>query len=391
MTGVAIVGVGIHPFGRHEGVTGAQMGAYAVREALRNAGTTWRDMQFAYGGSLASMLPGNEGSGSGTADTLVNELGLTGLQFVNVANGCATAGSSVLAAFQAIQSGMFDVGVAVGFDKHPRGHFNADPASAGLPQWYGELGFMVTTQFFAMKIQRYLHDHAISRETLARVAAKAFRNGALNPNAWRRKPFSEAEILGSRMLNDPLTQYMFCAPAEGAAAIVLCRADHAHRYTNRPVFVKGVTVRTRRFGTFEVFAPWLSVERTESPTVDASRACYEMAGVGPGDVDVTQIQDSEAGAEIMHMAENGFCAHGEQDEMIARGDTEITGPLPVNTDGGLIANGEPIGASGMRQIHEIVLQLRGNAGERQVPGEPRVGYTQVYGAPGIGACTVLTR
>ncbi len=391
MTEVAIVGIGIHPFGRHEGVSGAAMGAYAVRQALRDAGAEWRDLQFAYGGSLAAMLPGGEGSGSGTPDTLVNDLGLSGLHFVNVHNGCATAASALHAATLAVRSGEFDVGLAVGFDKHPRGHFNADPATAGLPHWYGELGFMVTTQFFAMKIQRYLHDHGISKETLARVAAKSFRNGALNPSAWRRRPISEEEIAASRMLNDPLTQYMLCSPDEGAAAVVVCRADLAHRFTDRPVYVRGIAVRTRRFGTFEVFAPWLSVERTESPTVDASRAVYEMAGIGPRDVDVAQIQDSEAGAEVMHMAENGFCADGEQEAMIARGDTEIGGRLPINTDGGLLANGEPIGASGMRQIHEIVLQLRGDAGERQVPGNPKVGYTQVYGAPGVGACTVLTR
>ena len=389
MTGVAIVGIGIHPFGRHPGVSGSAMGAHAVRQALADAGVQWRDLQFAYGGSLASMLPGNEGSG--TADTLVNELGLTGLQFVNVANGCATAGSALAAATQAVASGQFDLGLAVGFDKHPRGHFNADPASSGLGQWYGELGFMVTTQFFAMKINRYLHDHGISHGTLAKVAAKAFRNGALNPNAWRQKPLSEEEIEGSRLLNHPLTQYMLCSPDEGAAAVVVCRADQAHRYTTTPVLVRGVAVRTRRFGTFEVFSPWLSTDGTESPTVDASRAVYEQAGIGPEDVQVAQLQDSESGAEIMHMAENGFCADGEQERLIADGETEIGGRLPINTDGGLLANGEPIGASGMRQIHEIVLQLRGDAGPRQVPGEPRVGYTQVYGAPGIGACTVLSR
>jgi acetyl-CoA C-acetyltransferase len=125
--------------------------------------------------------------------------------------------------------------------------------------------------------------------------------------------------------------------------------------------------------------------------VDASRAVYEQAGIGPQDVQVAQLQDSEAGAEIMHLADNGFCADGEQERLIAEGATEIGGRLPVNTDGGLLANGEPIGASGMRQIHEIVLQLRGDAGPRQVPGDPRVGYTQVHGAPGIGACTVLAR
>ena len=135
MTDVAIVGIGIHPFGRHDGVSGSAMGAFATRQALRDAGAEWKDVQFAYGGSLASMLPGSEGSGSGTPDTLVNELGLTGLQFVNVVNGCATAGSALHSAVLAIQSGAFDVGIAVGFDKHPRGHFNADPASAWRTAW----------------------------------------------------------------------------------------------------------------------------------------------------------------------------------------------------------------------------------------------------------------
>jgi acetyl-CoA acetyltransferase len=250
---------------------------------------------------------------------------------------------------------------------------------------------MVTTQFFAMKINRYMHEHGISHSSLAKVAAKATRNGAMNPNAWRRKALTEEEILGSRMLNYPLRQYMFCSPDEGAAAVIVCRADQAHRYTDRPVFVRASTLRSRRFGSFEVFSPWLAGTRADSPTVDASRAAYEQAGIAPEDVDVAQIQDSESGAEIMHMAENGFCADGEQEALIQAGETEIGGSMPINTDGGLLANGEPIGASGMRQIYETVLQLRGDAGERQVPGDPRVGYTQVYGAPGIGAVTILTR
>ena len=104
-------------------------------------------------------------------------------------------------------------------------------------------------------------------------------------------------------------------------------------------------------------------------------------------MDVIQVQDTDAGAEVIHMAENGFCADGEQEKLLADGATEITGPMPINTDGGLIANGEPIGASGLRQVHELVLQLRGQAGDRQVQGDPRVGYAQVYGAPGTAAVT----
>ena len=380
MTGVAIVGIGIHPFGRFEGMTGLEMGAYAARQALRDAGIEWSDVQFAFGGSAAS----------GAADSLVVHLGLTGIQFTNVHNGCATGTAALAMAHGAIASGRYDVGMAIGFDKHPRGAFDPDPGFLGLGKWYGDVGLMLTTQFFAMKINRYMHSYGITSGTLAKVAAKNFRNGALNPNAWRRKPLDEGEILASPMLNYPLTQYMFCGPNEGAAAAVLCRADLASRFTDRPVYVRAAEVRTRRFGAFEVWSPWLPIDGAPSPTVDAARAAFEAAGIGPSDIDVAQVQDSEPGAEIMHMAENGFCADGDQEAMIAEGATEIGGRLPVNTDGGLIANGEPVGASGLRQVFETVLQLRGDAGERQVPGNPRVGYAQVYGAPGTGAVTILT-
>jgi acetyl-CoA acetyltransferase len=173
--------------------------------------------------------------------------------------------------------------------------------------------------------------------------------------------------------------------------LVLCRAELASRFTDRPVFLRSSVLRSRRFGTFEVFSPWLSVDRADGPTVDAAKAAFEMAGVAPGEVDVAQVQDTESGAELMHLAETGLCAHGEQADLILAGETEIGGRLPLNTDGGCIANGEPIGASGLRQVYESVLQLRGEAGARQVPNDPRVAFTHVYGAPGISACTVLTR
>ena len=150
-------------------------------------------------------------------------------------------------------------------------------------------------------------------------------------------------------------------------------------------------MRTRRLGAFEVHSPWLPISQTVGPTVDASRKAYEIAGIGPEDVDVIQLQDTDAGAEIIHLAENGFCADGDQERIYAEGETEIGGRLPVNTDGGLIANGEPIGASGLRQVHEVVLHLRGQAGDRQVPGEPKVGYTQLYGAPGTAGVSIMSR
>ena len=151
----------------------------------------------------------------------------------------------------------------------------------------------------------------------------------------------------------------------------MCRADIAHRYTDTPIYVRATAdphAQLRRLrGQHDAGR---AVDEDVSPTVYASRAAYEQAGIGPEDVDVIQLQDTDAGAEVIHMAENGFCADGEQEKLVADGATEIDGPMPVNTDGGLIANGEPIGASGLRQIHELVLQLRGQAGERQVPGTP---------------------
>src|SRR6476646_3870184 len=329
---VAIIGIGIHPFGRHDGVEGIDMGVYAARQALADAGIEWKDLQFAVGGSLSPMLPG----GGPSADTMVGRLGLTGIPFINVMNGCATAGTALSTACSAIDAGLNDVGLVIGFDKHPRGAFDPDPSSAGHGSWYGDIGLMLTTQFFAQKINRYMAEFGITESTLAKVAAKNYRNGSLNPHAWRQKPLSEEEILASPILNYPLRHYMFCSPDEGAAAVIVCRADQAHRYTSRPIFVKGVSLRTRRFGSFEVFSSWLPTDRTPAPTVDAAKACFEMAGVGPSDVDVAQLQDSESGAEIMHMSENGFCKDGEQEAMIQAGETEIHGRLPVNTDGGLI-------------------------------------------------------
>ncbi len=380
MEDVAIIGVGLHPFGRFGDKPALDMGAEAVRAACADAGIRWEDVQFAFGGSAELDTP----------DVVVGRLGLTGIPFMGVYNGCATAATALQLAADIIRSGQHELGVAVGMDKHLPGALTGDPVSYGAPSWYGDLGYFITTKFFGMKINRYLYDHDISQETLARVAAKNFRNGGLNPNAFRRKPIPEEEILGSRMLNYPLTQYMFCAPDEGAAAAVLCRADLAHRYTSTPIYLRATTLRSRRYGAHEVHSTWAAVDQDDAPTVYASRAAYEMAGIGPEDVDVIQLQDTDAGAEVIHMAENGFCADGEQEKLVADGATEINGPLPINTDGGLIANGEPVGASGLRQVHELVRQLRGQAGERQVPGEPKVGYAQLYGAPGTAGVSILS-
>ncbi|MEN8183829.1 MAG: thiolase family protein [Myxococcota bacterium] len=380
---IAIIGIGLHPFGRHEGVSALQMGVQAANLALEDAGVEWKEIQFACAGSLEVTQP----------DSIIKFLGLTGIPFTSIFNGCATGGSLLLNASHHLVAGAGDLGIAIGFDKHPRGAFSVgdDLEGIGLGQWYGQTGLAMNPQFFAMKTRRYMHDHGISADCLTRVAVKNFKNGSLNPMAWRRKALDPAAIEASPLVCDPLRQYHFCSPSEGAAAMVVCRASVASRYNTRPILLRADVFRTRLYGSFETMSPSQPAQEVPGPTVQASRMAYEAAGIGPEDVDVAQVQDTEAGHEIMHMAENGFCKDGEQEAWLRDGATGVDGRLPINTDGGLMANGEPIGASGLRQVHEACLQLRGAAGARQVSGPPRVGYTQVYGFPGVSCVTILSR
>jgi acetyl-CoA acetyltransferase len=351
---IAIIGIGLHPFGRHEGVSALQMGVQAANLALEDAGVAWKEIQFACAGSLEVTQP----------DSIVKFLGLTGIPFTSIFNGCATGGSLLLNASHCIQAGSGDLGIAIGFDKHPRGAFSVgdDLEGLGLGQWYGQTGLAVNPQFFAMKTRRYMHRKALDHDTIS----------------------------SSPMVCDPLRQYHFCSPSEGAAAMVICRAEVARRYTTRPILLRADVFRTRLHGSFETMSPSQPVTDVPGPTVQASALAYEQAGLGPQDVGVAQVQDTEAGHEIMHMAENGFCKDGEQEALVREGATAIDGRLPINTDGGLMANGEPIGASGLRQVYEVCLQLRGDAGARQVPSRPKTGYTQVYGFPGVSCVTILS-
>src|SRR4051794_8484048 len=190
---VAVVGLGIHPFGRHDGVSGLEMAAVAARAALADAGVGWDEIDFAAGGSDAA----------GNADTSVSVVGLTGVPFINVRNGCATGGSALTTAHAMLASGASDLALVVGFDKHPPGAFNPLPEDWGIGSWYGETGLMLTTQFFAMKIQRYMAEHGISESTLAKVASKAFENGSRHPNARRRRPLGGGGGRGPKMVQPP--------------------------------------------------------------------------------------------------------------------------------------------------------------------------------------------
>jgi acetyl-CoA C-acetyltransferase len=378
---IAIIGVGLHPFGRYEDRSALEMGAVAINRALKDAGIDWAQVQSLYAGSLEVANP----------EAVTGLVGMTGLPARATLSGCATGNSLLTLAARDVQNGEADIAVGVGLDKHPRGAFGADPSVSGLPQWYGDQGMFLTTHYFGTKIMRYMHDHGISEPTLARVAAKNFANGSLAPHAWRRKPISMETILGSPVVNAPLRQYMYCNPNEGAAAVVVCRADKAKQYTDHPIYLRSTALRSRREGAYELLRTSIELPLVPGTTAEAAAAAYELAGIAPEDVDVAQLQDTDAGSEIIHMAETGLCKDGEQEAILADGATGIGGRIPVNTDGGLLANGEPVGASGLRQIFELVQQLRGAAGDRQVAGDPQVALAQLYGAPGTAAVAILSR
>jgi acetyl-CoA C-acetyltransferase len=310
-TDIAIIGVGLHPFGRHDDKSAIEMGVFAARQAMADAGVRWQDIQVGYAGSLSVMMP----------ETMVKYLGLTGIPFSKLFNGCATGGNLLLNVINAIRAGQADVGIAIGLDKHPKGAFSSGESmdSTGLPQWYGEVGLAVNPQFFAMKLQRYMHEHGISERTLTRTAVKAFANGALNPAAWRRQALSAEEIDASRVVCHPLRKYHFCSPSDGAAAAVVCRADIAHRFGGTPIYVRAGEFRTRQGGSFDVQNTSFSTTTTPGASEAAAKAAFEAAGIGPGEIDIVQLQDTEAGHELMHLAEIGLCRHGEQEQLVHEG------------------------------------------------------------------------
>jgi len=375
---VYIIGLGIHQFGRHAGATALDQGTIAVKTALADAGVRWSDIDLAVGGSNTAK-----------PDSLVAPLGLTGLPFTSVRNGCATGGVAMSTAVAGLQSGGGDLAVVVGFDKHERGAFSSDAASYGIGPWYPRSGLMVTTQYFAMRTMRYMHDHGLTDADLAAYSVLASRGGHANPYAWRRGELTADDVLSAPMVSDPLTNLMFCQPNEGAVALVLARGSRAKDLCESPVRVASIAVRTRGRGSFEVYSPSLSPVRGGSPSRASSSAALAAAGVRADEIEIAQVQDTDSGSALIALAETGLCEDGEQGSLLAAGAFSINGAIPVNTDGGCLANGEPIGASGLRQVHEVARQIQGRALGLAPPRRPRIGMTHVYGAPGVSACTVL--
>jgi acetyl-CoA acetyltransferase len=366
----------MHPFGRFEGKSAVSMGVEALQEALADAGRAWGDVEALF---CAHMY-----AGTGAGHKIARILGQTGVPIVNVENACSSGGAAVMAARQALASSEFTTVAAVGIEKMPRGFMDMDY----FESWRQQIGHAVNPAQFAFAIQRHMFEHGTTEEQLALVASKNHAHSVHNPKAMYRKEISADEILASRPIVDPLKLLMLCTPNEGAAAAVLT-AGPAREGEVR-ILGQGLKTAARSQAIGEHMPTDSPIADDVSVTRRAALQAYERAGIGPGDLDVVELQDTDAGTEIISTEQLGLCAVGEGGPFAQSGATRLGGAIPVNPSGGLLSKGEPVGASALGQVYEITNQLRGRCGARQVDGA-RTGLTHALGAGGNCSVLVLQR
>lgn len=379
MKEVAIIGIGIHKFGRFENKSYLELGQEAAQMVLRDADLEWKDVQIAY---LSKMyLPATSGA------RILKPLGATGIPICDIEAACASGGIALSQAILGIQSGAFDIVMVLGTEKMPRGFM--DPSMI-YEKWQIQMGMDTNPSYWAMRALRHMYEYGTTELQIAKIAYKNHKNSLHNPYAMYQKEFTIEEIINSDLVCDPIRLLEICAPNEGAAAVVLCPKDRAARYTSKPITI-AACVPTNAYYSADFRAPLdsLSAKATNpGPTEVAGKKAYEQAGIGPTDINCFEVQDTDAFCEIEIYEQLGLCKVGEGGRLIDEGVTEIGGKYPVNMSGGLISKGEPIGASHLGQIFEIVMQLRGEAGKRQVP-RAKVGLAHVLGAGNNCAITIL--
>lgn len=371
---VYVLGVGLHSFGRFPDKTIHQMSQEAVRAALKDGGIRLSDVQVAYFGHVYYQ-------GMSVGEEVLAGLGLTGIPVINVENACSSGSTGFWQAYWNVATGMFDVALAFGSEKVPRGAVTTR-ATDSFVRLTGADHMMAT---YGLRMRRYMHDHGAPVDAIAQVAVKAHHNAALNPYAQHQKEFTLADVLESRPIADPVTLYQCCPTSEGAAAAILCTKDMAQRYDpglKRSVRVAGAALRVQPFHDRQVDNP--------NVTELAAREAFQIADMTPGDVDLAQVHDAATVGELIQIEALGLVPEGQGWRYTVEGRTSLAGDLPVNTDGGLLAMGHPFGASGIRMIHELVTQIRGEAGPRQVK-KARAGIAQCSGWGGVSTVHILAR
>ena len=372
--GVFVAGAAVHPFGKHRGVATDELGYLAVSELMATAGVDPGQVDVGFGGSVYG--------GSLLAQRVLQRVGVSGPPVFTIENACASGASAVNLAWQAVASGSVDCAIAFGAE-------NLSSFGGGtLPLTTNDIEIaqgMVMPAAYAMRAQRYLHDWGASGEDLTNVSVKNRRNGASNPRAHFQKEITRDDVDDSRPVADPLRLLHCCPNSDGAAAVVLCSEQVAAQLPGPYVRVAASAVRSGRFSTGYRDMTWPDItERTAG-------AAYAQAGFGPEDLDLVELHDAFAIAELLHAEALGIAERGKAHAAVATGQFDRDGRVAVSPSGGLLSRGHPVGATGVAQICEAYWQLTEQAGALQVRGA-QVALTHVTGG-GIfgvdnGACAV---
>jgi acetyl-CoA acetyltransferase len=373
---VYVAGTGLHPFGRFDASL-TTIGTIAVRAALAEAGIGRGGFEAAFCGCVYG--------GVASGHKVFTGLGLSGGPIVNVEAGCASGGAALALGAAQIATGRAEHVLVLGLEKMPRGMIR----SSFFEPWREEAGLAATPGYFALRAQRLMRESDVRLEDLARISVTNHAHGVHNPNAMYRKPVTVEQVLASAPVCEPLRLLMLCSPNEGAAAIVLSATPPADGPAIR---IAAAQVRSHLAGNVlgeHTPLSGLVDDGVPTPTEMAARAAYEEAGLGPDDVDVVELQDTDAARHILSAEELGLCPRGAGGRWVRDGGGEMTSRRPVNPSGGLLSKGEPLGASAIAQAIEIVWQLRGSCGARQV-ANARVGLAHTVGR-GANACVMIFR
>ncbi|MCJ7784091.1 MAG: thiolase family protein [Desulfobacterales bacterium] len=374
MREVAVIGVGMIKMGKFPERMLSSLGREAVLAAMKDAGVERSEIQAGYSATLHG--------GSLLGQRIFKDLGMTGMPILNMENACSGGSSALREGWLGIASGLYDMVIVVGSEKlSALGGGTIPLEKEDLEASQG----MVMPALYAMRARRYMANYGASKEHLAKVVVKSRKNASKNPYAQFTQETTVEEVLNSRMIADPITLFQCCPTGDGAGAAVLCSMDKAKKYTTQPIRIRASILVS---GKFE---PGFRDMTTPEITFRASKMAYEMAGIGPEDVNVAEVHDAFSIAELLYYEALRFCGRGEAIKLIDEGTTNIDGRIAVNPSGGLISKGHPVGATGLAQVAEIVWQLRGRAGARQVKNA-KVGLTHCTGG-GIygldhGACSI---
>lgn len=363
MRQVAVIGGGSSIYGKQPYRTCEDLGKEAVVAAIKDAGIKPRDVEYA----CAATVYG----GFCVGQRMFKEVGITDIEITNVENACASGATAFRECWYRIATGQCDIAIAAGVESMTTSPIAGKLIPPPPGDLDGELG-LVVPMFFAMMMRRYMYEYETAPEQFAKISVKNHHHGCLNPYSQYHKEFTVEEVLNSRMISDPITLLQCCPNSDGAAAVILCASSIAKRFTRKPIIVAASVLRSGDY-----LYRWKDVTSSDMGRKAAKQA-YEMAGLGPKDLDLIELHDAFTVSEVMHYEDLGLCEEGEGGRLVDSGATWIGGEIPVNPSGGLLSKGHPLGATGVAQIVETLWHLKGMAGQRQVEGA-KVGLTHVVG------------